>query len=287
MPVAWARLFALPVLIVVNKADLLPERTPWAEMTAWFRALWARRFPGVELLGVKVVSARHREPEQLARLTALKKELAGKKVTVLGAANVGKTSLLTSLLATEDQKKAELPTISRFPGTTLGMSTWTLASYGVILYDTPGLLPGGRMGDLFAPETAGRLLPDKKLQVKLWNLLPDGAVLLGGLAGVWNQSPVARTLVFFAGEKTPLHRSRGEKAEALLKEGPDWLRVYHPLERPARFEEKFFTVQPGEDLYISGCGWAAVKREAARLRLLVPPGVEVGTRPSLIGRREG
>ena len=287
MPVAWARLFTLPVLIVVNKADLLPERTPWTEMTTWFQALWNRRFPEFELLGVKVVSARRQGPERLAKLTALKQELAGKKATVLGAANVGKTSLLTALLAAEDQKKAELPTISRFPGTTQGTSTWTLRSSGLILYDTPGFLPGGRMGDLFTPETASRLLPEKKLQVKLWNLTPDGAVLLGGLVGIWNQSPAARTLVFFAGEKTTIHRSRGQKAEALHKEGPDWLRVYKPQERPTRFEEKFFTVQPGEDLYISGCGWVAVKREAAHLRLLVPAGVEVGTRPSLIGRREG
>lgn len=287
MPVAWARLFTLPVLIVVNKADLLPERTPWAEMATWFQDLWTRRFPERELLGVKVVSARRHEPEGLAKLAALKKELTGKKVTVMGAANVGKTSLLTSLLAAEDQKKAQLPTISRFPGTTQGTSTWTLHSCGVTLYDTPGFLPGGRMGDLLTPETASRLLPEKKLQVKLWNLPPDGAVLLGGLVGVWNQSPDVRTLVFFAGEKTTIHRSRGQKAEALQQEGPDWLRVYHRQERPVRFGEKFFTVQPGEDLYISGCGWVAVKREAARLRLLVPAGVEVGTRPSLIGRRDG
>lgn len=287
LPVAWARLFTLPVLIVVNKADLLPARTPWAEMTTWFQALWDRRFPEAELFGVRVLTARGPKPEHRAKLNALKKELTGKKVTVLGAANVGKTSLLTSLLAAEDRRKAELPTISRFPGTTQGTSTWKLCDNELILYDTPGFLPGSRMGDHFTPETASRLLPEKKLQVKLWNLPADGAVLLGGLAGIWNQSPAARTLVFFAGEHTTVHRSRGQKAEALHRESPDWLRVYTLQERPARFVELFFTVRPGEDLYISGCGWVAVKGEPARLRLVVPAGVEVGTRPSLIGRREG
>lgn len=287
LPVAWTRHLTLPVLIVVNKADLLPERTPWAEMIPWFQALWARRFPTVTLQGVNVVSARSQGPDHSAALTTLKRELAGKRVTVLGAANVGKTSLLTSLLHSEGEKKAQLPTISRFPGTTQGTTAWTLRAHGLVLYDTPGLMPGGRMGDLLTPETAGRLLPEKKLQVKLWNLPPDGAVLLGGLVGVWNRSPAIRTLVFFTGERTTIHRSRGQKAEVLLKEGPDWLRVYNRQERPAELVEKNFTVQPGEDLYISGCGWVAVKREAARLRLLVPAGVEVGTRPSLIGRRDG
>jgi len=287
LPVRWTRLLKLPVLMVVNKADLLPARTPWAEMPPWFQGLWNRRFPEVDLMGVRVLSARGGGPDGVAKLEALKKELAGKKVTVLGAANVGKTSLLTALLAAEDKKKAALPTVSRFPGTTQGLSAWTLRPYGLTLFDTPGFLPGRRMGDLLSPETAGRLLPNKKLQVKIWTLPPNGAVLGGGLVGVWNLSSADRTMVFFTSEQVRMHRSRGDKAEELHKAGPDWLRLYHRGERPAHFIEEILTVEAGEDLYISGFGWVAVKRETARLRLIVPSGVEVGIRPSLVGRREG
>ncbi|NLY90371.1 MAG: GTPase RsgA [Firmicutes bacterium] len=286
LPLRWTRLLKLPVFMVINKADLLPARTPWVEMPPWFQALWNRRFPGHDLIGMEVLSARGRGPERLAKMEALKQELAGKKVTVLGAANVGKTSLLTALLAAEDKQKAALPTVSRFPGTTQGITTWTLDAYGLTIFDTPGFQPGRRMGDLFSAETASRLLPAKKLQVKLWALPPNGAVLGGGLVGIWNLSPADRTLVFFTGEQVTMHRSRGEKAETLHKEGPDWLRLYTKGERPARFVEEILTVEAGEDLYISGFGWVAVKREAARLRLSVPSGVEVGTRPSLVGRRE-
>ncbi|HEY8391190.1 MAG TPA: GTPase [Capillibacterium sp.] len=282
----WTRLLKLPVSLVVNKADLLPARTPWAEMVPWFQALWRRRFPGQELTEVRVLAVRGGGPEGDARLEALKEELAGKKVTVLGAANVGKTSLLTALLAAEDEKRAALPTVSRFPGTTQGITTWTLHAHRLTVFDTPGFLPGSRMGDQFSPETASRLLPAKKFQVKLWTLPPGGAVLGGGLVGIWNLSPADRTLVFFSGEQVTLHRSRGEKAEKLHEEGPDWLRLCRKEERPARFTEEILTVKAGEDLYISGFGWVAVKKEAARLRVLVPAGVEVGTRPSLVGRRE-
>ena len=286
MPTRLAPLFKLPVFMVVNKADLLPKHTPWAEMVPWFENLWARRFPGIELRGVNVVSARGRGPDRMARLAVLKQELAGKNVTVMGAANVGKTSLLTALLASEDERKADLPLVSRFPGTTQGTTAWVLRASRIKLYDTPGLVSGRRMGDLLTPATAGRLLPEKKYQVKLWDLPSDGAVLGGGLVGVWNMSPTARTLVFFTAEQTTLHRSRGEKAEALLGEGPDWLRVYCPRERPREEQENTFTVQAGEDLYISGFGWVAVKNAPACLRLIAPAGVEVGTRPSLIGRRD-
>jgi ribosome biogenesis GTPase A len=286
MPTRWASLFKLPVFMVVNKADLLPKHTPWAEMVPWFQNRWAARFPGIELHGVNVVAARGQGPGQGAKLALLKQELTGKRVSVLGAANVGKTSLLTALLASENERKANLPLISRFPGTTQETTAWVLGASGIKLYDTPGLMPGGRMGDLLTPVTASRLLPQKKYQVKLWDLPSGGAVLGGGLVGVWNQSSTARTLVFFTAEQTTLHRSRGEKAEKLLAEGPDWLRVYRPSERPRENQEETFTVHAGEDLYISGFGWVAVKRATARLRLIAPVGVEVGTRPSLIGRRE-
>ena len=169
---------------------------------------------------------------------------------------MGKTSLLTSLLAAEDRRKAELPTISRFPGTTQGTSTWKLCDNELILYDTPGFLPGSRMGDHFTPETASRLLPEKKLQVKLWNLPADGAVLLGGLPGIWNQSPAARTLSF-AGSTPPCTGAGDKRRKYYIEKAPTVAGLYLQ-ERPAVLWN-CFTVRPGEDLYISGCGWVAVR----------------------------
>ena len=286
LPQEWATLFTRPAVLVVNKADLLPPRTPWTEMEAWFGAMWRARFPAAELLAVKVLSTKKKGAAYTQNLAELKKLLQGKKVTVMGAANVGKTSLLTALLAGENGTDAgKLPTISKYPGTTQGIISWSLPSRALILMDTPGLVPGRRTGDLLSPVGAARLLPESKLQVKLWELPPQGAVLLGGLGGVWNCSPGARTLLFFAAEATMIHRTQGEKASQLLVVAPEWLRAFPPEEQPKKFDEGIFTVQPGEDLYFSGLGWVAVKKEEARLRVLAPAGVEVGIRPSLIGKK--
>ncbi|NLW56206.1 MAG: hypothetical protein GX050_06270 [Firmicutes bacterium] len=48
LPKKWSTRFTLPVVLVANKADLLPPRTPWAEMEAWFVTLWRTRFPAAE-----------------------------------------------------------------------------------------------------------------------------------------------------------------------------------------------------------------------------------------------
>ncbi|NLW56207.1 MAG: hypothetical protein GX050_06275 [Firmicutes bacterium] len=235
-------------------------------------------------MAVKVLSTKKKGPAITQKLSELKKLLQGKKVTAMGAANVGKTSLLTALLTGENKAEADqLPTISKYPGTTQGIISWQIPSQAITLMDTPGLVPGRRMGDLLSPQGAGRLLPENKLQVKLWEVLPQGAVILGGLGGVWNYSAGARTLLFFAAEATTLHRTQGKKAEQLLAEAPEWLRAFPREEQPPKFEEQFYTVQPGEDLYFSGLGWVAVKKEEIRVRVLAPVGVEVGIRPSLIG----
>ncbi|HBT16812.1 MAG TPA: hypothetical protein DEB05_07645 [Firmicutes bacterium] len=288
LPAHWRNLFTLPVVMVINKADLLPVKTPWDEIEEWFKTLWERKFPDLQLVAVQALSATKRGNNFQARLSALKEQLKGKKVAILGAANVGKTSLLTVLLTEEREKKKtnKIPTVSKFPGTTQGITSWLIRSHEIKLFDTPGLAPGSRMGDQLSPSWAGRLLPENKLQVKLWELPPQGAVLFGGLVGVWNLSPSPRTLLFFAAEKTLLHRSQGGKAKRLMDEAPDWLRAYCLKERPSKFGEKVHTVQPGKDLFISGLGWVAVKKEAVLLRVVAPVGVEIGTRPSLIGKKD-
>ncbi|NLZ45000.1 MAG: hypothetical protein GX894_09095, partial [Clostridia bacterium] len=172
-----------------------------------------------------------------------------------------------------------------YPGTTQAVTTWVLEKYGVELFDTPGLVPGTRMTDHLCPACAGQLLPRRRLNVKLWELPPGGAVLFGNLAACRNLSSSPRTMVFFAGDRLTLHRTSGGKAEALIAQAPDWLRAACP-ECPGwngRRLEQVVEIQPGQEFYISGLGWLGVKKEPAALHLLVPEKVEAGLRPALLG----
>lgn len=280
----WDHLIVNDLMLVVNKADLIPPKTNRAEVLDWFREEWQRRFPHKPLVGLETISFR----EELKK-TALQTFLTGKRVAFVGAANVGKTSLLLNLLGQRNQgrRRGEPgPVVSHYPGTTQGLLRWALKEERIEVLDTPGLIPGARMGDLLCPTCAARLLPNQRLQIKLWRLSPGEAVLFGDLAGIWNRSPDERMLVFFSSDRIKLHRTNGQKAEALLQASPDWLRATcanDPKNSICQREE--FTVQPGEDLYISGLGWISAKKAPADLCLVVQKKAEVGIRPSLVGSR--
>lgn len=282
----WAELIKTgggqPIKLLVNKSDLLPPRTKREEIEEYLAYLWQRRFPGISLAGVRALSAKEE-----TNIAAMLKELSGLRIAIVGAANVGKSSLLARIIKENGRCYSQKsPTISSFPGTTQGITRWPLPKFKIELFDTPGLIPGSRIGDLLCAECSGSLLPERKLQVKSWELPEDNAVLIGDLAGVWNTSTAAVKTVIFSAESLTLHWTNSRKAEELLKESPQWLRAVCARDRRAlQYTEEKFTVKPGEDLYISGLGWLAVKNKPTRFRVEVPAGVEIGVRPSLIGKR--
>jgi len=281
----WPSLVKNSIALVVNKSDLIPPRTSRPEVEEWVRTLWQRRFPHRALETVKTVSAVR--GGVFNRLYPL---LAGKKVALAGAANVGKSSLLRQLLTAAGKKNATAPapTVSPYPGTTQGLTGWVLKKSGTELFDTPGVTPGTRMGDLLCPTCAARLSPVRKPAVKLWELTPGAAVLFGNLAGCWNLSLSTRTIIFFAGDKLPLHRTGEKKGQELMAQAPDWLRVDCPScsGKRGRLVEQVFDIRPGQELFISGLGWLGPRKQPAVVRLLAPEKVQTGLRPALTGGKQ-
>lgn len=291
----WPSLLTKRIILLVNKSDLIPPRTSPAEVAAWAGALWQKRFPAHGLESVKTVSARGRGFNLVGGINPrFFSAPAGRKAIVAGATNTGKSSLLRRLLTVRarvtpaekgKKERPAAPTVSAYPGTTQGVTGWFWKKAGIELFDTPGLVPGTRMPDHLCPACAGKLLPNRELTVKLWELPPGGTVLFGNLAACKNLSSSPRTVAFYAGDRLTLHRTSGSKAEALLAQAPDWLRTncMDCSGRGGRLREQVVQIEPGQEYYISGLGWLGVKREPAALCLLVPEKVENGLRPAMLG----
>ena len=215
-----------PIKLLVNKRILIAEDEERGDRR-YLARLWQRRFP-ISLAGVRALSAKEE-----TNIAAMLKELSGLRIAIVGAANVGKSSLLARIIKENGRCYSQKsPTISSFPGTTQGITRWPLPKFKIELFDTPGLIPGSRIGDLLCAECSGSLLPERKLQVKSWELPEDNAVLIGDLAGVWNTSTAAVKTVIFSAESLTLHWTN-RKAEELLKESPQWLRAVCARDRRA------------------------------------------------------
>ncbi len=272
-----------PILLVVNKVDLLPKSIRRSRLLHW-----VRRQTGE--LGLKVVSAvlcSARNGYGLDRLAAeLEQHRDGKDVYVVGAANVGKSSLINRMIRDFSEMDGELTT-SRYPGTTLDAVKIPLED-GRFIIDTPGILYPFRMSEIVSKSDLQVILPEKEIKPVVFQLNEKQTLFFGALARFdFVQGEHQPFVCCFSGSlkihRTPLDRAdelydkhRGRMLSPPSEEGlkllPPW--TAHSIRVPA-----------GEsvDILISGLGWIkASGRVAARLAIHAPKGVKVAVRPSIL-----
>ena len=174
----FARLMRFnPIVVAVNKIDLLP-RVNWGRIKEWIKRQ-------IETLGMKPVDlvfvsgANGSGIREL--LSAIRNHRQGRDVYLVGAANVGKSTLINQILNYIDQEADLKLTTSRFPGTTLDLIAIPLKD-GTLLYDTPGVISGEQMTHYLSAEDLKLVLPQKPLKPKIYQLNPQQTLFFGGLA---------------------------------------------------------------------------------------------------------
>ncbi|HEX6971390.1 MAG TPA: GTPase [Limnochordia bacterium] len=287
--------------VIVNKADLLPARTPRREVREWVARRLAREGVGAE--EIFLISAARGEGvsalfDRIAALARPRGRGNGRLPTLLlfGATNVGKSTLLN---AWQERHGGEAPpspaTVSPFPGTTQALLGRTVG--GLRIIDAPGFFSSGRMGDLLCSNCASLLVPSHGLSSSLHRLRPGQAVIFGGLAAIEltalhgraaEEPPASVDVLAFAARSVTVHRTRGERIQSLLTEaGREWLqrlceRCRRHIEATG-WEEALLSVREEEDLAIHGLGWISVRGAGITARVIVPAGVQAQVRPRLVG----
>ncbi len=279
------------LVVAVNKVDLLPSVTPRDEVAEW---VWQRlEGAGLHPQAVCLVSAARRYGVRglMERLHELVPSGAG-RVALVGATNVGKSTLVRALLGREEAKEG--PTVARFPGTTLGLVLRRLED-GLELVDTPGLVPGDRLTDRLCPACAAHFVPARELASRLYRLVPGQALGWGGIASVTlleanggaGDGP-GRDVLLFSGEDVQVARAR-PRPEA----GPDLWPV--PRLQPGScancrqrvaeggWQRHRLQVPEMADVAVYGLGWLSVRGGDCQLELTLPVGVTYRLRPRLVG----
>lgn len=282
---AWSeRISDKPYLIVINKLDLAPERTKTPEIIEYLEKYLSDRFtkkPTALILtsGLKGTGAG-------ILLEEIKKAtLPGTRIGLLGMTNVGKSSLVKLMLAAE--KSTQLPTVSKFPGTTLGLSNWSILKGRNTLIDTPGLTPGDRFGDLLCPECATQLVSTVKLGHKLWGLKPGKGMIFGNLFGIAQLGEGEAVLLSFVSPELQIHRTDSAKIGELLTTAPSWLgKTCKKCTSKLVWKESVIRISPQSDLAIAGLGWLSLRGEETELKIWRPEGIRWEIRPALVGKKE-
>jgi ribosome biogenesis GTPase A len=233
-------------------------------------------------------------------------KMNGKKVYVMGAANVGKSSFINRMLESNGSKgsvrpeqqqslhkdKAPHATVSSLPGTTLNFLRMTLPD-DVVMIDTPGLINNGQLTSRLTFDELKKVVPIKPVNAVTFRVEEGKCVMIGGLATVELTAGRPLYFTFFIANEIKLHPTSVARKEHLIENQlGDLISPPVSLERWKElgpFENIDFEVEGSSwkesstDIVIAGLGWVSVTGPGkASIRVSVPAGTSVRMRPPLL-----
>lgn len=269
-----------PVILVGNKADILPHSLKRRRVTDWLRR--QASIQGLRPVAIQLVSAQlgWQVPELLA---LIEKERRGRDVYFVGTTNTGKSTLINAIIKQEAGIQ-DLVTTSRFPGTTLDRIEIPLDD-GQQLIDTPGIIQPAQMAHLLSANDLKIVSPQKEMRPRTFQLQPGQTLFLGGLGRMDFTDGSAGSFTVYVDNQLTVHRTKQTNADAFWeKHRGELLTPPSQAELSAMPAQKRYDFTPGErsDVVIAGLGWINVPAHAV-LAMYAPAGIGVSMRASLIG----
>lgn len=272
-----------PVLLVVNKIDLLPKGMNVNRIRNWVQR--AAKSQGLRTVDVILCSAKRNMGFEHV-IEALEQHRGNRDVYVVGATNVGKSTLINRLIRDFSDMERELTT-SRYPGTTLD-AVYIPLEDGKSIIDTPGIVYASRMTEVVPRSFLGSLMPDKPIKPLVYQLNEKQTLFIGSLARFDFVEGERQSFTLYISNALHVHRTKLERADELYDEHkgellgaptrdelasiPEWTRHSLRVKQGAK-----------QDVFISGLGWIQANgMRGALIDIYAPKGVKVMLRDSMI-----
>ncbi|WP_370586478.1 ribosome biogenesis GTPase YqeH [Parageobacillus thermoglucosidasius] len=270
-----------PILLVGNKADLLPKSVKYPKLIHWMAQM--ANDLGLKPVDICLVSAVKGIGIAKA-MEAIEKHRLGKNVYVVGCTNVGKSTFINRIIQ-ETTGKGNVITTSYFPGTTLDIIEIPLDD-GAALYDTPGIINHHQMAHFVDKKDLKIITPKREIHPKVYQLNEQQTLFFGGLARLDYIKGGRRSFVCYFANELPIHRTKLEKADALYaKQFGELLSPpsKHYIDQFPPLVAHTFTIKERKtDIVFSGLGWVTCNEPGAQVVAYAPKGVDILIRKSLI-----
>lgn len=298
-----------PVILAVNKTDLLPDNFKPDRVQTWVKhessALGIRDIVGVHLISSKRGTGLR---ELLAEAVKVAKSRKA-DIYVVGAANVGKSSFINQLMrlrkrdvngqrnrgeknrGKQDKVNTALTT-SVIPGTTLDVIKIPLGP-NISLFDTPGLMIPHQITNILDSNDLSMVVPAKSVVCTTFRLGEGKSLFIGGLARLEIISGRPFFFSCFFSSEIKLHPGKSENSDEFVRKHIGKM-LTPPLteegyERLGEWTSKTFTTEgagwkkSSVDVVLSGLGWIGVTGAGSiTVRMWVPKEVGVFTRDPLM-----
>ena len=243
------------VLLVLNKRDLLPKSIKDEKIIEYFKR------QNFDFQDIIIVSPKKNyNIDEL--LLKIKKYKTSKNVYVVGHTNVGKSTLINTLMKNYSEFDSEL-TISPLPSTTLNKITIKLSD-DLMLIDTPGLVDQGNIVNYVDSDLLKKISPKKEIKPKTYQLREGQCLVVGDIFRVDYVEGDRNSFTIFASNELKIKRHNMNKHEALKDLFKHEIEVgYH------------------QDVVVNGLGFIKIV-EKAKISVYLNKDVEVFVRDSLI-----
>lgn len=272
-----------PVVLAVNKIDLLPKVTNYNRIVNWVQRQ-AKEF-GLKVVEVVLCSAKKNIGFERV-IEAMDEHRNGRDIYVVGATNVGKSTLINRLIRDYSDLDAELTT-SHYPGTTLDLVHIPLDD-GSHIIDTPGIVYHHRLTELVSRQDLGKLMPDKPIKPLVFQLNERQTLFFGSFVRFDFVQGERQSFTFYVSNALQAHRTKLERADELYDEhkgellAPPTREALELLPKLVKHPVRIPKVKQ-YDVSVSGLGWVKVNGvSGADLVIHAPKGVKVAIRESMI-----
>lgn len=272
-----------PIVLVVNKVDLLPKAVNHNRIINWIK----KQASEYGLKPVEIILCSAKKNIGFERvIEALNKHRHGRDVYVVGATNVGKSTLINRLIR-DFSELDDLLTTSRYPGTTLDLIEIPLED-GKHMIDTPGIVYRSRLTELISAQDLQAIMPEREIKPVVFQLNEQQTLWFGALARFDFVAGARQSFTCYMSNAIHIHRTKLENANDLYDKHKGVMLVPPPIERlddlPPLAKHRFHIAQGGEqEISISGLGWIKMNSDAgATIDVHAPSGVKVVLRNALI-----
>ncbi len=272
-----------PIILVVNKVDLIPNGVNPNRIRNWVQR--RTKEEGLRTEEIVLISAKHGLGfDRLAQTIQLLRK--GRDVYIVGATNVGKSSIVNRMIREYSDLEAEI-TVSAYPGTTLSTITIPFDDRSSIV-DTPGIVYPWRLTELIHSKELHQVMPDRVLKPMTYQLNPEQTLFFGALARFDFLEGERQSFTCYVSPALKLHRTKLDHADQLYAEQCGRLLQPPALEHEGKLPpltKHRFRIRQGtqHDVFISGLGWIQTHAgTGALIELHAPRGVKVILRERLL-----
>ena len=222
------------VIIVANKYDVLPKSTNITNVLNY--VIKETKKHDLKVLATHIVSSlKGWYIDDL--INTIEMFRFGRDVSVVGVANVGKSSLINAILKQDGPGKDEV-TSSMIPGTTLDEIKIPFFSPNNYLFDTPGLINDKDILLKILPFSYKKIIPKTEIKPITYQVKDKEAFFVGGLSSISIRCKNNASLIFYVSNDLKIHRTNEAKIKDLFTN-----RVGSLLTPPLDEEKKFIAYQ--------------------------------------------